>query len=50
MQRYTYYCEETQESYEPEPGIPYIGELRYFQDDDGKWREYEFTESGEWVG
>lgn len=48
--KYTYYCEETGEVYEPEPGVPYVGERRFFQEDDGSWVEYEFTEEGQWIG
>lgn len=50
MQRYTVYDDELGETYEPEPGIPFLGERRFFQEDDGSWHEYEFTEEGQWIG
>ena len=49
--KYSYYCEETDEVYEPEPSpYPYVGERRFFKEDDGTWKEYEFTEEGQWIG
>lgn len=49
MSKYTYYCEETGETYDPEPSpFPFVGETRFFLED-GVMVEYEFTEEGCWV-
>lgn len=45
----TYYDDEYGEIYEPEPATPFVGERRYFKEEDGSMVEYEFTEGGEWV-
>lgn len=51
MNKYTVYDDEYGEVYEPEPNpYPYVGETRFFQEDDGSWHEYEFTEEGCWIG
>lgn len=48
--KYSHHCEETGETYEPEPpSFPYVGELRWFKEDDGSLCQYEFTEEGCWV-
>ena len=37
------------ETYETQDPEPRIGELRLFQNDDGSWTGYEFTEENQWI-
>lgn len=41
--------DELNESFDLEYNYPFVGERRYFLDDDGVCREYEFTEEGQWI-